>query len=144
MLFSSGINIKGGSWVATLGGSSDDYGYSIAVAPDNSVYVCGYANSTGPIGNDLLIAKFNSSGSLQWQKTLSDSMHDHGNFITVASDGSVYVCGETDSYSEDPYEPYYDLLITKFNSSGSLQWQKILGGSDDDYEIGRASCRERV
>ena len=133
MLFSSGINIKGGSWVATLGGSSNDYGYSISVASDNSVYVCGNANSTGAVGNDLLIAKFNSSGSLQWQKTLSGSMHDKGNFITVASDGSVYVCGITDSYSEDPYEPYYDLLITKFNSSGSLQWQKILGGSDDDY-----------
>ena len=129
MLFGGGIGIKGDSWVATLGGSGDDYGRSVAVGPDGSVYIGGYTESAGAGSSDLLIAKFNSSGTLQWQKTLGGSGDDYGRSVAIGPDGSVYVCGETESAGAGRS----DLLIAKFNSSGTLQWQKTLGGSDSDY-----------
>ena len=115
-------------WQKTLGGSKHDYGYSVAIGSDGSVYVCGYTDSAGAGNDDVFIAKFNSSGTLQWQKTLGGSDYDRGTSVAVGSDGSVYVCGYTKSAGAGDY----DALIAKFNSSGTLQWQKTLGGSDYD------------
>ena len=120
LLRGGGSDIKGDSWVATLGGGANDFGYSVAVAPDGYVYVCGETN------NDYLIAKFNSSGTLQWQKTTGG--YPSSRAVAIGSDGSVYVCGST--YIKDGRG--YECLITKFNSSGTLQWQKTLGVSNSN------------
>ena len=128
MLFGGGIGIKGDSWVATLGGNGDDCGESVAVAPDGSIYVCGDTTSAGAGGYDLLLAKFSSSGTVQWQKTFGGSKNDHGYSVAVAPDGSVYVCGKTTSAGAGGS----DLLLAKFSSSGTVQWQKTLGGSKYD------------
>ncbi|WP_304021746.1 SBBP repeat-containing protein, partial [Desulfovibrio piger] len=113
-----------GSWVETIGGSSSDYGKSVAVASDGSVYVCGYTYSAGAgagRSGDLFLAKFNSSGVIQWQKTLGGSDWEYGGFVAVAPDGSVYVCGQANS---SPSSNSSDLFLAKFNSSGVIQWQK--------------------
>ena len=110
-------------WQKTLGGSGRDYGKSVEVAPDGSVYVCGETTSAGAGNSDFLIAKFNSSGTLQWQKTFGGSSYDYGKSVAVAPDGSVYVCG----FRESESTRYNDFLLAKFNSSGVLQWQKTLG-----------------
>ena len=114
-------------WQKTLGGSEYDYGFSVAVAPDGSVYVCGKTESAGVRVDDLLLVKFSSSGTVQWQKTLGGSYDDRGDSVAVAPDGSVYICGSTQSSSF-----ITDLLLVKFSSSGTVQWQKTLGGSKTD------------
>ena len=123
LLRGGGSDIKGDSWVATLGGSDYDYGETVAVAPDGYVYVCGSTASAGAGSNDLLIVKFSSSGTVQWQKTLGGSYNDSGASVAVAPDGSVYACGGTGGA----------LFLTKFSSSGTVQWQKTLDGSNEDY-----------
>ena len=128
LLRSSGSGIKGDSWVATLGGRGDNVGRSVAVAPDGSVYVCGYTNSVGAGKQDFLLAKFSNSGTVQWQRTLGGSGDDYGWSVAVAPDGSVYVCGYTNSTGAGNN----DFLLAKFSSSGTVQWQRTLGGSGDD------------
>ena len=115
-------------WQKTLGGSNSDRGNSVAIGSDGSVYVCGNTRSAGAGSYDAFIAKFNSSGTLQWQKTLGGSNYDSGNSVAIGSDGSVYVCGNTSSAGAGSS----DAFIAKFNSSGTLQWQKTLGGSNYD------------
>ena len=115
-------------WQKTLGGSTYDNGNSVAVGSDGSVYVVGYTKSAGAGDYDAFIAKFNSSGTFQWQKTLGGSDYDDGTSVAVGSDGSVYICGNTNTAGAGDY----DVLIAKFNSSGTLQWQKTLGGSNSD------------
>ena len=130
LLRGGGSSINGDPWVATLGGSSYDYSYSVAVAPDGSVYVCGDTQSVGDGNNVCLLAKYSSSGTVQWQKTLGGSNGDYGRrSVAVASDGSVYVSGSTRSAGAGSF----DLLLAKYSSSGTVQWQKTLGGSRDDY-----------
>ena len=119
-------------WQKTLGGSNSDSGISVAIAPDGSVYVCGFDPSSDAPRGDLLLAKFNSSGTMQWQKALgSDSYTDYGFSVAIAPDGSVYVCG----YTESTGAGSNDFLLAKFSSSGTLQWQKTLGGSNSDSGI---------
>ena len=119
-------------WQKTLGGSNDEIGTSVAVAPDGSVYVCGRTYMGNSRGYDLLLAKFNSSGTVQWQKTLGSSGLDIGYSVAVAPDGSVYVCG----YTEENTVGDYAFLLAKFSSSGTMQWQKILG-SHIKFEMGQ-------
>ena len=116
-------------WQKTLGGSDLDSGSSVAVAPDGSVYVCGVTHSVGAGKSDLLFAKFSSSGTVQWQKTIGGSDLESGYSVAVAPDGSVYVSGFTASAGAGSA----DLLLVKFSSSYTVQWQKILGGSSIEY-----------
>ena len=113
LLRGGGSGLDGDSWVATLGGSGDDYGRSVAIGPDGSVYVCGEINSAGARKTDLLLAKFSSSGTVQWQKTLGGSGYEEGWSVAVAPDGSVYVCGQTNSAGAGNY----DFLLAKITDS---------------------------
>ena len=117
-------------WQKKLGGSRYDSAYSVAVAPDGSVYVCGSITLDDAEYNDPLLAKFSSSGTLQWQKIFGGSLSDSASSIAVAPDGSVYACGSTAS---DASKGSLDLLLAKFSSSGTVQWQKTLGGSYINY-----------
>jgi hypothetical protein len=93
------------------GGSVDSSGNS---------YIVGSSSS-----NRAIIAKYNSSGTIQWQKQL---YYDYGgasnaNFtksMTVDSSGNIYV-GVSWSLFDSQYRN-----IVKYNSSGTLVWQKQL------------------
>jgi uncharacterized delta-60 repeat protein len=121
-------------WQRTLGGSSTDYGQGIAVDSSGNVYVTGYTDSYGQGNYDVLITKYNTSGTIQWQRTLGGSVLDPGYGIAVDSSGNVYVTGYTNSQGAGAY----DVLITKYDTSGTIQWQRILGGSGNDIGYGIA------
>ena len=114
-------------WQKTLYGGDWDDGTSVAVGPDGSVYVCGFTRPYGSNYSDILIAKLNSSGSIQWQKTIGERYDDESFSVAVGPDGSVYVCGEI----RDKNSTKYECLIVKFNPSGTLQWQKFFDYSYD-------------
>ena len=115
-------------WDRTLGGSGDDYGNAVAIDSSDNIIVCGRTNSDGAGVNDVLIAKYNSSGVLQWDRTLGGSGTDYGNAVAIDSSDNIIVCGRTDSDGAGGI----DFLIAKYNSSGVLQWDRTLGGSGSD------------
>ena len=106
-----------------------EYGYGVAYDSSGNVYIAGYTNSAGAGGNELLIAKYNSSGTIQWQRTLGTGTayrhDDSGRMIAVDSSGNVYVNGTTNFTGG-----YDSMMIAKYNSSGTLQWQKTFGDSN--------------
>jgi uncharacterized delta-60 repeat protein len=108
-------------WQRTLAGPSTggDYGYGCAVDSSGNVYITGFTNSAGAGSNDILIAKYNTSGTLQWQRTLGSGSSDVGYGIAVDSSGNVYVSGASGSSP--------NIVITKYNTSGTIQWQNFLG-----------------
>ena len=116
-------------WKKTLGGTGIDYGYSVTVGADGSVYVSGYTNSVGAGGHDLLLAKYTTAGVLDWKKTLGGAGHDYGQSIAVGADGSVYVSGFTASTGAGGH----DVLVARYRADGSLDWKGTLGGTGNDY-----------
>ena len=117
-------------WIALLGGSLIDEGYGVAVDSSNNIIVCGLTTSDGAGGYDLLVAKYDSSGTLIWDKTLGSTVAERGYGVAVDSSDNIIVCGMRNLYGDE------GLIVAKYNSSGALQWDKTLGGSLDDQGQG--------
>jgi len=115
-------------WLSTLGGASGDQGQSVAIDSDNNLYVLGFQASTGAGSNDFLLAKYNSSGTVQWQRILGGASNDRGYSVAIDSSDNVCVFGYTSSTGAGAQ----DFLLAKYNSSGTIQWQRILGGASND------------
>ncbi|CDP53008.1 hypothetical protein [Devosia sp. DBB001] len=115
-------------WKKTLGGTSGDGAASIAAGADGSLYVAGSTQSINGY-DDVLLAKYSSSGELSWKKALVGTSYDYGMAIAEAADGSVYVSGATQSVGAGNT----DALIAKYTSAGELVWQRTLGGAFYDY-----------
>jgi len=128
-------------WQKCLGGSGWDYARSIQQTSDGGYIVAGHTESNdGDVsgnhgGLDVWVVKLSSTGSLQWQKCFGGSGWDGAHSIQQTSDGGYIVAGHTESNDGDVSGNHggWDVWVVKLNSTGSLQWQKCLGGSDFDY-----------
>jgi hypothetical protein len=108
-------------WQRSLsGGASAQDALSISADTDGNTYICGQNNTVG--GQDFLLAKYNSSGSLQWQNVFGDvaNLSDKGTSVAVDASG-VYACGQYFTPTEQSFQ------IVKFNAAGAVQWQRRLG-----------------
>ena len=102
-----------------------DGAYGVAVDSSGNVYVCGYGlDSNGFIVQS--ISKWNTSGTLQWQRTLKDAQSSSNGTalgIYVDSSGNVYISGYGAINSTGTQTI---ISISKWNNSGTLQWQRTL------------------
>ncbi|MFN0033530.1 MAG: T9SS type A sorting domain-containing protein, partial [Saprospiraceae bacterium] len=128
-------------WQRTLGGSGSDRASGVLPTNDGGYLVTGSTESQdGDLaGNhgfqDCWVIKLNSTGDIQWQKTLGGSAIDNGSGAVETSDGGYMVCASTASNDEDVETIHgeFDAWLLKLNENGQLQWQKPLGGSRSDY-----------
>ena len=104
-----------------MSGATVAKGYDIAIDSSNNLYITGVTNSA----LSILVAKYDSSGTLQWQKRLIGGSGDSGQGIAVDSSDNIYITGYT-PYTNDSGDD--DALIAKYNSSGEIQWQRVLKG----------------
>ena len=127
-VFLSKFNSSGKEeWTKTFGSPEWDYGNSVASTIDGGFVVTGQTSINGT--NSILVAKFNSNGEIEWIKTFSGVAKDYGNSVASTIDGGFLVVGDTESYGSG----YYDILLSKFNSSGEAEWTKVFGGPKWDY-----------
>ncbi|TFH06698.1 MAG: hypothetical protein E4H14_10220 [Candidatus Thorarchaeota archaeon] len=138
-----------------LGGTSNDYGQSIAVE-SRCAYITGYTQSsdfptvnaydpTYNNGYDCFVTKFADNGQILIYSTfLGGPSSDTGYSVAVES-GCTYVAGSTQSSdfptvnAYDPtYNGGYDCFVTKLTDDGqSLVYSTFLGGpsSDTGYSV---------
>ena len=152
-------------WVGRVSGTSSDYGRSISVDSSGNVYVTGYYDSTTltfynadgtafgttlprtGYNSDVFVAKYNTSGVVQWVAKAAGSENDLSYGISVDSGGNVYIIGNYTSSTLTLYNAdgtafgttltnsgsySNDVFIAKYNTSGVVQWAVKMGGTSSD------------
>ncbi len=130
-------------WQKTLGGTGDDYARSIQQTSDGGYIVAGYTGSTnGDVtgnngNNDYWVVKLSAVGSIEWQKTLGGTQNEYAYSIQQTTDGGYIIAGYTNSNNGDVAGNHggSDMWIVKLSSTGTIQWQKTLGGTVNDFAI---------
>jgi hypothetical protein len=128
-------------WQKSLGGSFLDLAYSICLANDGGYVVAGESNSpdgdvTGVHGSaDYWVVKLNFEGKIEWQRALGGTGLDRANDVQRTTDGGYIVFGQSRSNNGDVTGAHggYDNWAIKLDENGNIEWQKALGGSNEDY-----------
>ncbi len=136
-------------WAKSAGGTSNDYGYSVATDASGNVLVTGYFYSptitfgtftlTNTGSADIFIVKYDASGTVLWAKSAGGTDEDEGYGIATDASGNVLATG----YFTSPTITFGsftltnpinigiapDIFIVKYDSSGTVLWAKSAGGS---------------
>lgn len=140
-------------WQKTYGGQFQDIATSVKQTTDGGYIVAGYSSSNngdvtgnnGAYTNDYWVVKLDSSGNLQWQKSIGGSSDERAFEIQQTSDGSYVIAGETNSSNSGDISSIAlglrDFWIVKIGSTGNIIWEKRFGGSVEDiaYSIAQTS-----
>lgn len=132
-------------WQRSIGGSNEDEAFDIVQTDDGGSIMIGTTRSNdGDVsGNhnlnvpDVWVVKFNDLGIIQWQKCLGSTLLDYGRSIKQTADGG-YIIAATSIGNDGDISGHHgnggnsDYWIVKLNSLGVIQWQKSLGGSNDE------------
>ncbi len=104
-------------WKKNLNSAGYNSSESLKISQSNHIYFCGWTDQSGEGDEDLLLMKLDLSGNIIWQKTLGSIESEYGVWLTLDSNEDIIIVG----YNID------DILIIKYNSSGTLQWQRKFG-----------------
>jgi hypothetical protein len=79
---------------------------------------------------------YSQAPSIEWQKCYGGAEGEIPYCINSTSDGGSIICGTTNSTIGGDITSSYgggDLWVVKLNASGTLMWQKTLGGTGFDF-----------
>ena len=134
-------------WQKILGGLQSEFLLSAQQTTDGGYIIAGYTGSSnsGTLigvthngGYDCWVIKLDAAGDTQWQKLFGSVNNDYGRSIQQTSDGGYIIGGYARfsnsgtlaglaNYGDD------DGWIIKLDVSGNIQWQKLFGGSLEEY-----------
>jgi hypothetical protein len=143
-------------WVNRAGGTGSDQGLSIAVNGFGNIYVTGLFNGSATFGqgqtnqttlasagsDDIFVAQFDSSGTLQWVNRAGGAGSDQGVSVTADGAGNSYLTGffsGSATFAQGQANQTTlttagdrDIFVAKYDSIGTLMWAKRSGGSGTD------------
>ncbi len=118
-------------WTQHFGGINNDIGKALVRTADSGFVIAGYTNSYGKGGYDGWLLKINKSGDTVWTKTYGGTDWDIFNALQITSDGGFVMSG----FSYTNSKGGKDIWILKTDSLGNIQWEKKLGGTNEDESV---------
>jgi len=152
-------------WARTVSaGNEGSYFTAVAVDSSGNVYAAGYQDGNGtntygtnvsaqgsvrPNNSNVVLVKYNSSGTAQWARTVTVAGGDNSYFyscfnaVAVDKDGNVYAAGEQRGYGTYTYgtgvsaqgsvrPDNYNVVLVKYDSSGTAQWARTVSTGSYD------------
>lgn len=133
------------TWDRTLGGNSNDLLFCLQQTTDGGYIFGGYSlskksgekseNSRGQ--HDYWIVKTDSHGRKEWDKTIGGNYGDNLQSMQQTADGGYILGGFSNSnISGEKTENgrgWNDYWVVKISAEGKVQWDKTIGGDDNDY-----------
>jgi|694.fasta_scaffold74048_4 uncharacterized delta-60 repeat protein len=122
-------------WKRSINIDSQDNFRGIAVDSAGNCYAVGYTNTSN---FDIIFAKYNTSGVIQWVKTLSaGTTSEYGYAICSDSADNIYITGISATSTTLVSQ---NIVVIKYNSSGTLQWQRTLANNTGSTDAGYGIC----
>lgn len=114
---------------ANLGVSADAVG---------NIYVSGTSNYDGvnPGGLEAFVAKYNSSGAVQWTRQLGTGSDDESYGVSADALGNVFITGYTDGSLGGTNAGLQDAWVSKYDAAGNNLWTQQLGSTSFDVSHG--------
>lgn len=149
------LDATGGEiWQKTIGGTGQEKLHSIIQTKDGG-YILGGSSSSDKTPKDeagkedkygkredsrgsvdYWVVKLNKEGEIEWQKTIGGAYDDELKNIVSTKDGGYLLGGYSNSpisgEKTDNNIGVGDFWIVKIDSKGDIQWQKTIGGDQDD------------
>ncbi len=116
-------------WDKPFGGLGNDFGYA-AVLDNNRIIVAGWTGSYGAVGYDAYLFSVDLAGDLLWETQYGGSGYDGANALTITTGGEYVVVGHRGDEGDSSGGGY----AAKFNSGGSLIWERVYGGVCEKIE----------
>lgn len=137
-VFLFNISFSQTSFQITLGGTQEEFGYSIQKTRNNGFICAGRTFSFGTGGWECYLIRLNNQGDTLWTKTYGNVLYDELQDVDTTRDGGFIAVGHTTTtdYSANVY-------LIKTDSNGVHQWSKEYGGavglSDKGYSVSQTS-----
>ncbi|MFN7707374.1 MAG: T9SS type A sorting domain-containing protein [Sphingobacteriia bacterium] len=131
-------------WDSTYGGINQDELTAMLTTSDGGYLLGGNSfseadgNKTAPGrgGSDYWIAKINSQGEVQWDRSYGGNGGDQVATMIATADGGYLLGGtsasEVGGNKTAPYRGNFDYWVVKLNSQGEVQWDRSYGGTGYD------------
>jgi hypothetical protein len=137
-------------WQKTLGGDSQDNMACVAQALDGGYVFGGFSLSAktgdktdtnrGPtLTSDYWLIKTNSSGAIEWQKTMGGNNGDYLTHVSSTRDSGFLVVGYSNSSVSGEKSEYSfgtnDYWVLKLSKNGTIEWDKTYGGLGSENAV---------
>jgi outer membrane protein assembly factor BamB len=116
------------AWKRTFGTSGNEHILRIVQTADRGFIVLADADHD-PNLNDIVVAKFNSTGRFIWRTVVSAAGFDHASDLKLTADNGAIVAFAA-SFTEGVRS-----VLVKFNANGVVEWSRTYGSSGDHIAV---------
>ncbi|MGC4039730.1 MAG: T9SS type A sorting domain-containing protein [Flavobacterium sp.] len=128
-------------WQKSYGGISVDDAYDIKQTLDGGYIVVGNSvtilNSfaANHIGNsDVWLVKLNALGNIEWENSSGGESNETAMAVSQTIDGGYIVASHTwSNIGAIGGHADNDFFVVKYTATGSVEWQRVIGGSGNEY-----------
>ncbi|RYZ39306.1 MAG: hypothetical protein EOO71_20580 [Myxococcaceae bacterium] len=131
------------SWGLQRGTTEDDVFEAVTTNAQNDIFYAGWThgefNYPQQGGEDAIIGRYSSTGSLGWSRLLGGSGHEIAYSVTVDATNNVYAAGGTSSSLGGLQLGGGDGFVVKYDVNGVKQWVVQPGTAQEDILQGVTS-----
>ncbi|MHA1253550.1 MAG: SBBP repeat-containing protein [Candidatus Helarchaeota archaeon] len=110
-------------WNITWGGNDVEELKNIVIDNSGNLYITGKTKSYGKGNEDVLLLKYDNTGTLIWNESWGGIYKDEGSGISLDANEDIYIVGYTESFGAGSS----DVVVLKYNSNGNLIWNITWG-----------------
>ena len=103
-----------------IGGSQNDGGVSLAIAPDGGYFVLGSTRSFGSGSEDIALVKLSDNGGVEWCRYIGSEFPDIPTWIEVLPDGDIVITGYGSSHENNQFAN--NVCLVRYDKNGIQKW----------------------
>ena len=122
-------------WLNTLFDTNLLHATDVVIDSSDNIIISGFSKPSGRTKTVMLLVKCDSSGNKLWDRYVYGNVdHDRGQCVAVDSNDNIFMAGDIAHATKN-----YLVGLVKYNTSGTLQWQRTVEGAYLIYGRGNIS-----